>query len=100
MNNISDLLSKYKPNSETGEKVSKELFFIKLNEELSKILKPEELQFVKPGYIRDGYLIFYCDNSVIASIIKLKEKQILSTINNLGNPFNVEKIAVNIKSIL
>lgn len=99
MNNISDLLSKYKPNSETGEKISKELFFIKLNKELSKILKPEELQFVKPGYIKEEYLIFYCDNSIIASIIKLKEKQIFEIINNLNNPFNIQKISVTIKSI-
>ncbi|MEZ7821224.1 MAG: hypothetical protein QMB51_02860 [Patescibacteria group bacterium] len=96
MNNISDLLLKYKPDSEVGKKISKELFFIELNKKLETILKPQEIQFIKPGLIKDEYLTIYCKNSIIASIIKLKEKKIMSAINELNNPFNIEKIITKI----
>ncbi len=96
MNNISDILSKYKPNSEIGSKISKELFFIELNKKLIKIFKPQELQFMKPGFIKDNYLTIYCKNTIIASIIKLKTKQILEILKELNNPFNIEKINTKI----
>ncbi len=96
MNNISDILSKYKPTSEIGMKISKELFFIELNKKLEIIFKPQELQYIKPGFIKNEYLTIYCKNTIIASIIKLKEKKILETINELKNPFNIQKIVTKI----
>jgi len=96
MNNISDILSRYKPNSEIGKKISKELFFIELNKKLETILKPQEIQFIKPGFIKDEYLTIYCKNTIAASIIKLKEKKILGVIEELNNPFNIKKITTKI----
>lgn len=96
MNNFSDMLSKYRPNSEIGMKISKEIFFIELNKKLETILKPQEIQFIKPGFIKDDYLTIYCKNTIIASIVKLKEKKILEAIEELKNPFNIKKITTRI----
>jgi len=98
MNNISDLLSKYKPNSDFGSKISKEIFFIELNKQLTNIFSKEEIIFLKPAIIKNDYLIIYCKNSIIASIVKLKEKKILKLIEELNNPFKIQKISTQINN--
>ena len=98
MDNFSALLSKYRKSSDIGSKVTKEIFFTKFLDIIKELFNEDIIKYVKPVYVKNNNLKIICHNSVIASMIKLKENIILEKIKELHTEFNIEKILIETNS--
>ena len=98
MDNISSLLSKYKTGSDISSKITKEIFFAKLIDIIKELIGEDLIKYIKPIYIKNNNLKIICNNSSIASMIKLKESKILEEIKKLNTEFKIEKIILETNS--